>query len=56
MLIAPRPTRRLAAAAGVPPLPAWRRAMYAANSRNKRARPDVYRDVWDAADANIGSA
>jgi hypothetical protein len=29
--------------------------MYAANSRNKRARPDAYRDVWDAADAHIGA-
>ena len=41
---------RVAAAAGAPPLPPWRRAMYAANSRSKRARPDSYRDVWDEAD------
>ena len=38
---------RLAALAGAPPLPPWRKQMYAENSRNKRARPDTYRDVWD---------
>jgi hypothetical protein len=41
--------RRLADAAGSPRLPVWRRAMYAENSRNKRAQPDTYRDVWDDA-------
>mmetsp|Transcript_7251 Transcript_7251/g.26674 ORF Transcript_7251/g.26674 Transcript_7251/m.26674 type:complete len:188 (-) Transcript_7251:1901-2464(-) len=29
------------------PLPAWRKAMYEANSKNKRSRPEEYRDVWD---------
>jgi cation diffusion facilitator CzcD-associated flavoprotein CzcO len=44
---------RLAAYAQCAQLPPWRREMYAANSRNKRARPDAYRDVWDAADERM---
>jgi hypothetical protein len=47
---------RVAAAAGAPPLPRWRREMYAANSRNKRAQPDRYRDVWDPADECLPAA
>ena len=44
---------RLAVFAQTAPLPPWRREMYAANSRNKRARPDTYRDVWDEADERL---
>ena len=44
---------RLAAYACTTPLPPWRREMYAANSRNKRARPDTYRDTWDVTDARL---
>ncbi|KAK3242162.1 Flavin-containing monooxygenase FMO GS-OX5 [Cymbomonas tetramitiformis] len=37
---------RLCAACGVEPLAAWRESMYYATGKNKRARPEEYRDIW----------
>ncbi|XP_047093819.1 flavin-containing monooxygenase FMO GS-OX-like 4 [Lolium rigidum] len=37
----------LAEQCGHPPIEEWRKLMYAANSKNKAARPETYRDEWD---------
>lgn len=37
----------LAEQCGHPPIEQWRKLMYAANSENKAARPESYRDEWD---------
>ncbi|KQJ97746.1 hypothetical protein BRADI_3g32990v3 [Brachypodium distachyon] len=37
----------LAEQCGHPPIEEWRKMMYAANARNKAARPENYRDEWD---------
>uniref|UniRef100_J3N4R7 Flavin-containing monooxygenase n=2 Tax=Oryza brachyantha TaxID=4533 RepID=J3N4R7_ORYBR len=37
----------LAEQCGLPPIEQWRKMMYAANSKNKAARPESYRDEWD---------
>ncbi|XP_062201165.1 flavin-containing monooxygenase FMO GS-OX-like 3 isoform X2 [Phragmites australis] len=37
----------LAEQCGHPPIEEWRKLMYAANARNKVARPESYRDKWD---------
>ena len=41
---------RQASAAGVARLPGWRKRMFLSNSKNRRARPGAYRDVWDKED------
>ncbi|TVU31749.1 hypothetical protein EJB05_23447, partial [Eragrostis curvula] len=37
----------LAEQCGHPPIEEWRKLMYAANAKNKEARPESYRDEWD---------
>ncbi|KAI5017926.1 hypothetical protein ZWY2020_042814 [Hordeum vulgare] len=37
----------LAEQCGHPPIEEWRKLMYAANAKNKAARPERYRDEWD---------
>lgn len=37
----------LAEQCGHPPVEEWRKLMYAANAKNKAARPERYRDEWD---------
>lgn len=32
---------------GHPPIEEWRKLMYAANAKNKDARPERYRDEWN---------
>lgn len=36
-----------AAQCGHPPIEEWRKQMYAINAKNKKARPESYRDEWD---------
>ncbi|KAL6642724.1 hypothetical protein ACP70R_020905 [Stipagrostis hirtigluma subsp. patula] len=37
----------LAEQCSYPPIEEWRKLMYAANAKNKKARPESYRDEWD---------
>ena len=45
--------KKLAELARAPKLPPWRKRMYAANSANKRARPETYRDEWAEGDTTM---
>lgn len=44
---------RLSALCGTEPLPRWRADMYWATGKNKRARPEEYRDSWPDEDASL---